>query len=51
MSITRQGLSKHVPVAMNMHGAIEELLETQFCMQSVLKLYGGEGHSCMDCGG
>jgi hypothetical protein len=41
MSIARQGLSKHVPVAKNMHTAIEELLEAVFSVQSILKLYRG----------
>jgi hypothetical protein len=39
MSNTRQALSKHVPMATTVHTAREELLETLFSMQSILKLY------------
>jgi hypothetical protein len=31
----RQQLDKNVPVAMNTHATIEELLDTEFSMQSV----------------
>jgi hypothetical protein len=39
MSIAGHWLGKHVPLATNTHTTIEELLETVFSVQAVLKLY------------
>jgi hypothetical protein len=39
MAVARQRLSKHAPVATNTHVTIEELLEADFSMQSMQRLY------------
>jgi hypothetical protein len=39
MAVARQWLDKHVSAATDMHATIEELLETMFSMQSILRLY------------
>jgi hypothetical protein len=42
-AVARQRLDKHLAAAVDMHAAIEELLEAVFSVWSVLKLYS-EGH-------
>jgi hypothetical protein len=38
-AFARQQHAKHMSMAMDMHAAIEELLEAVFSMQSMLRLY------------
>jgi hypothetical protein len=42
-AVARQQFDKHVSAVMDMHATVEELLETMFSMQSMLRLYS-ESH-------
>jgi hypothetical protein len=44
MTLARQWLDKHLFIAVDVHPTTEELLETMFPMQSILRLYNEDQH-------